>query len=528
MSSSLRKARHLLLSLAAVMALIPLSVLFFNTQMTTMASTIKLDLPKQHRQAQTSSIRKWLHDAITIAPNISTINITCQLYNNMTEKHVQGVSSMMLDHANSRPSPAQLAKLNTRFYIYDLPELNLKQYQRQESSFQDPEEYEFLGSDAQVELLIIEALQTHRLRTYDPKKAEIFVIPLSPATVKISFIDRREYEERFYKRAFSALNRQNNFRATRGARHVIVSIWYGQFEHRFRRIPGYQDDSLLRFYDQLWNITVADCKSRQGIERLYREGKHSDFMKFFEYERIRVTRSSFSVGMIPNKHIPLIAPTLGKFYNSSYFIFYHTRPSNFWSPRSDAFRRAALNETVVQGLPSSSIGYDISSSEWGRRLISSKFCLVIRGDDPGSHALYRSVKVGCIPVVVSDAYPDYSPAMPSVLRIEDYCIFVTESDFIKDPLGELAKLADLPERLIAEKLQALAWAQRVVIPDHPESLFVPAFLWESQKAMKMELPHQNPLEYRESLGCHVIGSDFQRKNGRYCANRRRSNVAFRP
>ena len=436
---------------------------------------------------------------------------------------------MMLDHVNNRPSPKQLAKVSTRFYIYDLPELNLRQYhQRQELSLKDPEQFEFLGSDSQVELLILEALKKHRLRTYDPRKAEIFVIPLSPATVRISFIHRRESEERFYKRAFSALNRQSKFRATRGARHVIVSIWYGQFEHRFRRIPEYQDDSLFQFYDQLWNITVADCKSRQGIESLYQEGKHSDFMHFFEYERIRVTRSSFSVGMIPNKRIPLIAPSSGKFYNSSYFIFYHTRPTNFWSPHSDAFRRAALNESVVRGLPSSSIGYDIDSSEWGRRLISSKFCLVIRGDDPGSHALYRSVKVGCIPVVVSDAYPDYSPAMPSILNIEDYCIFIPESDFMKDPVGELANLANLPDRLIAEKLQALAWAQRVVIPDHPESLFVPAFLWESQKAMKMELPHQHPLEYRESLGCYVAGSDFQRKNGRYCANRRRSDVTFRP
>jgi hypothetical protein len=42
---------------------------------------------------------------------------------------------------------------------------------------------------------------------------------------------------------------------------------------------------------------------------------------------------------------------------------------------------------------------------------------------------------------------------------------------------ELSK--SVVSQLLREKLEALDFAQRVILPDHPESLFVPAFLRES-------------------------------------------------
>ena len=414
----------------------------------------------------------------------------------------------------------KLSKLQLRFYMYNLPRLKLEGCKDKNVSFSDPENLDFLGTDAQVERLILCTLQRHPLRTLEPSEADLFVIPISPASLRLKYINSTEDQERFYTQAFGALTRHEIFRSTYGSRHIIVSLWYAHFEHRFRRIHPYNDDAIFNFYDRLWNVTVADCKSRTGIEKLYQVGKYSDFMQFFDYERIRTTRSSFSVGMIPSENIPLLTPTLEKFNGARYFLFYHTRPSKFWSPKSDSFRKAALNKTIVQGLPTSSIGYDVSSSTWRRRMASSKFCLVVRGDDPGSHGLYRSVKAGCIPVVISDAYPEYSPAIPSLLNITDYSIFLPESSFIENPLRELLKLADLPESLIAEKLNALARVQQVVLPDHPRSLFVPAFLWEATKAIDEQLPYETHQEYKKWLGCANATSIFHKKNHRYCIEKR--------
>lgn len=48
-----------------------------------------------------------------------------------------------------------------------------------------------------------------------------------------------------------------------------------------------------------------------------------------------------------------------------------------------------------------SIGFDLPKDVYVEHLVSSQFCLVIRGDTPHSHALLSAIQVGCIPVVIS-------------------------------------------------------------------------------------------------------------------------------
>jgi hypothetical protein len=72
--------------------------------------------------------------------------------------------------------------------------------------------------------------------------------------------------------------------------------------------------------------------------------------------------------------------------------------------------------------------------------------------------------------------------------MHDYCIFIDEEKFIRDPQAELNKLQLLSTAEIKTKVDALAFAQRVILPDHPESLFVPAFLKEATKAMEDPVP----------------------------------------
>lgn len=68
------------------------------------------------------------------------------------------------------------------------------------------------------------------------------------------------------------------------------------------------------------------------------------------------------------------------------------------------------------------------------------------------HALLNAVKVGCIPVVFRDFYPLFAPSFPSTLIMEDYCVYIKEADFIRDPaVKELLKLKDLGETLIRHK-----------------------------------------------------------------------------
>ena len=130
----------------------------------------------------------------------------------------------------------------------------------------------------------------------------------------------------------------------------------------------------------------------------------------------------------------------------------------------------------------SSIGHDIEYDDWLEHYASSKFCLSIRGDSPHSHALIRSVKFGCIPVVISDFYSLYSPTFNKFVAIEDYSVMLDEKAFLEDPVRELRKLDELSDFEIQEKIRWLQFAQRIFFVEHPESLFVPAFISQALHA----------------------------------------------
>jgi hypothetical protein len=83
--------------------------------------------------------------------------------------------------------------------------------------------------------------------------------------------------------------------------------------------------------------------------------------------------------------------------------------------------------------------------------------------------------------------------------MKDFCVFIPEADFIRDPAMELLKLKELGETLIRRKLDALAFAQKVVLMDHPESLFVPAFVKESMYAYQHKPPAELSIAYKNHV-----------------------------
>ena len=145
----------------------------------------------------------------------------------------------------------------------------------------------------------------------------------------------------------------------------------------------------------------------------------------------------------------------------------------------------------AQTYSKSSVGFDIDPAEWKRRFADSKFCLVVRGDNPGSRALLRAIRVGCLPVVASNLYPRYAPSLKHTLDMSEYTILIDEEALLADPWGTLHRLYySLTEAEVKRKMRNLSYAQRVVFPDHPDSLFVPAFVkeaWESLPEAKREV-----------------------------------------
>ncbi len=112
---------------------------------------------------------------------------------------------------------------------------------------------------------------------------------------------------------------------------------------------------------------------------------------------------------------------------------------------------------------------------------------IIHSDSPHTHAFFRAVRSGCIPVIASDALPIYSPILKHTLDMEDYTIIIDEEEFVRDTHNVLLrKLQDLDRDSIDLKIRNLQFAQRVWFQDHPQSLFVNAFLKEALHASEVD------------------------------------------
>jgi hypothetical protein len=192
-----------------------------------------------------------------------------------------------------------------------------------------------------------------------------------------------------------------------------------------------------------------------------------------------LSRRSFSVGLgMNNKDLKLCLASVDKFHNSSNFVFYQSRTAPSVH-NSTIYRHAPMTIVQDSSFPKSSIGWGLESEAWDREYKSSKFCLTIRGDSPHSKALWRSIRVGCIPVIASNHLSVYAPMFKSTLNMSDYAVMLDEKDLLNDPRMTLLKLDNMTEDEIRVKIEHLAFAQRVIFTDHPRSLFVPAFLKEA-------------------------------------------------
>ena len=131
------------------------------------------------------------------------------------------------------------------------------------------------------------------------------------------------------------------------------------------------------------------------------------------------------------------------------------------------YRRKCANRTTV-----CDVGYATNASHWLRGWSRSRFCLVLRGDTPSSHALYHAVASGCVPVVASDGFehvglPFAAHLAGGSLRLADFAVTLPEAEFEATPERLMATLLALPDDVIWRKLRGIRAAQPLLIMTHP-------------------------------------------------------------
>jgi len=372
----------------------------------------------------------------------------------------------------------ELENLSTRFYMYDNPNITVKPGGGNWYGSR-PHIWKRYGIDIVNDEQIFAKLEKSPLRTRNPDEAELFIPPIPFGRI-LCF--RKKKVAIAMQTAMNALLDDVLFQKYQGHKHVFINTNFIFFRSQQSQYTPMKD-----YYKHIYNSTVIQSSDHSAV---YNELHHTDvnWGEFQHYKELvkPLTRRSASIGLGGvNTDVKLTLATLEKFHDSSNFIFYHSRSEPYFN-NSTIFRHAPITNITSTGFPKSSIGWGLESNKYQFEHARSKFCLVIRGDTPHSHALWRSIRAGCIPVIASDLLPIYSPMFKATLNMTDFAVVVREQEFMKDLENELLQLIKMSEADIEVKIKHLAFAQRVIFTDHPQSLIVPALLQEAIFATEVQ------------------------------------------
>ncbi len=363
-----------------------------------------------------------------------------------------------------------------RFYMYDHPNL----------TFHDRiEELEIQRNDLQVhrddvdnDEQMLAALANSPLRTYNPDEADLYIPPIPIGRIFLSV-------KQDHRTAIETLMQQEIYRKYYGHKHVLISTVYVLFRREVKH-----SSNMKRLYRKIYNVTAVMSWDPSAVYNTLKTRRKGgiDWKTCTSFRKRPLVRRSASIGLgSNNKKIRLVSASWEKFNNSSNFIFYHATKDWIFFNNSTIYRHAPITNITLENFPKSSIGWDIDKAEWDLGFRDSKFCLVIKGDSPHSHALWRSIRVGCIPVILADTLPIFAPMFKSTLNMTEYAIILKEDDILINAQQTLLQLQNISEEDLKTKIKHLAFAQRVIFTDHPQSLFVPAFLKEAQMATEVRL-----------------------------------------
>ena len=349
---------------------------------------------------------------------------------------------------------------------------------------------------AQGELRFYEALEQYKnsnLRTFNISEADFVLvpIPLGAAVFWGEQIDMKSAFQHLFDTPFFQQYPEkhvyitNNERLLRGDLLSLV---------HFRDCCGITKETLSKISS---GTLVKDFDAQYYRQYLVSQPKENDWNTKENVDLARPTfRHHWNLGYSHEASHPNYNFSIATFDNwktKKITFFYHTVNDKSQN-NSTIYRHALFQSNMTERnklIQPSSVGFLIPYTQWLREISDSKFCIVIRGDNPSSRSMFVAIRLGCIPVIVSDALPYYQPMFRSILQYNDFSISISEAEFLFNPAETINEaITSMSDADLRSKLEGLALLQRIVVLDHASPLFVPAFVHETIARQR-----DNPLQF---------------------------------
>ena len=114
-----------------------------------------------------------------------------------------------------------------------------------------------------------------------------------------------------------------------------------------------------------------------------------------------------------------------------------------------------------------------TTEQYKDELQNSKFCLILRGDDPHTSRFYDALAAGCIPVIISDGFHLVVAPFAKQINYESFTITIPESMWHMGPnadiWGSLHFVFNMPSNDRVRLLRALVRHRKSLLWVHPLS-----------------------------------------------------------
>ncbi len=313
-------------------------------------------------------------------------------------------------------------------------------------------------------------LKEHPWRTLKPDLAELFVVPFPiEESNDVGQCEGKSHMERV-ETFMQTLEQSPYFKKSWGHDHFWpVGTWQMAY------VLSRSDIMPLHRFSFTKNMTLAPyaelCLSREGT------------IHGFQVSPVR--KSRWWTGPFRDWRCSLVTPgvtppgLIEQTSNPHSFEQWNSRPiSIFFRGKSRAclqggqkIRDRALKLDGVVPNTLISNNHSQSSETYIQEISSSKFCLVMRCDDPQTSRFYDAVAAGCIPVIISDGWHQIVAPFRNRINYHSFTITIPESIWNEHTISaarfiyhrDVSEFKDLYHNLIHVAQPALLWR-------HPRSI----------------------------------------------------------
>eukprot|EP00808_Paulinella_micropora_P011190 g46260.t1 len=390
------------------------------------------------------------------------------------------VTSQSYDSVMSANYRQLLSALNGRkFYMYDEPAISMQGFLEKlpdlHAAHQTPDD------------MLVTMFKHHPLRTLDPKQADFFIIPiLMEYHMKVGWENEGSQQFRpWLEAAFESLVNHPVFRTHQGNRHFLAihdwMCWH---------LNLYPGSVLAMYLPYMENVTFGVSSIRDKVN------PNMTNQMVIPYPTIK---QQWDTPYAKENHGHFLThDSLEAWSQRPYHLFYHTRISQ--SRHGATVLRQFFNDTILQKFYHTkshykkkpvpvmsaefakrwkvSMGFDMPPDEFVDTITKSKFCLVIRGDDPSSHSFARALAAQCIPIFISDQFDDVALPFYPHLSSHPFTYRIPEANFLEHPwnaLDQVLQSANDSTHGLRAKFLEMMEARRSQLYIHPSTL-VPDFV----------------------------------------------------